>query len=142
MISWLGRRAGQALLGATFMKLGFDAAVDPGARVDRAAALGLPNAELVVRGNGAAMVAGGAALTLDKLPRLAALGLISAMIPTTVAGHAFWKIDGAERKAHEIQFLKNAGLVGGLLLVVTRSRGGLKTASEPTWADMLAVMAN
>ena len=122
VISWLGRRAGQALLGATFMKLGFDAAVDPGARVDRAATLGLPNAELVVRGNGAAMVAGGAALTLDKLPRLAALGLISAMIPTTVAGHAFWKFDGAERKAHEIQFLKNAGLVGGLLLVVTRSR--------------------
>jgi uncharacterized membrane protein YphA (DoxX/SURF4 family) len=74
-----------------------------------------------VRGNGAAMVAGGAALTLDKLPRLAALGLISAMLPTTLAGHAFWKFDGAERKANEIQFLKNAGLVGGLLLILTRS---------------------
>ena len=121
-IDQLERRAGQALLGAAFMKLGFDAAVDPGPRVDRAAALGLPNAELAVRGNGAAMVAGGAALTLDKLPRLAALGLIASMIPTTLAGHAFWNFDGAERKAQEIQFLKNAGLVGGLLLVLTTRR--------------------
>ncbi|HEY3689062.1 MAG TPA: DoxX family membrane protein [Pseudonocardiaceae bacterium] len=122
VIGRLERHAGQALLGATFMKLGFDAAVHPGPRVDKAAALGLPNAELAVRGNGAAMVAGGAALTLDKMPRLAALGLIVSMIPTTLAGHAFWDFDGAERKAHEIQFLKNAGLVGGLLVVLTRRR--------------------
>ena len=113
MIDQLGRRAGQALLGATFIKLGFDAAVHPGLRVDKAAALGLPNAELAVRGNGAAMVAGGAALTLDKLPRLATLGLIVSMIPTTLAGHAFWDVDGAERKAHEIQFLKNAAWSAG-----------------------------
>ena len=50
------------------------------------------------------------------------LGLIASMIPTTLAGHAFWDFDGAERKANEIQFLKNAGLVGGLLLVLTRRR--------------------
>jgi putative oxidoreductase len=122
VIDRLERRAGQALLGATFIKLGFDAAIRPGPWVDKAAALGLPNAELAVRGNGAAMVAGGAALALDKLPRLAALGLIVSMIPTTLAGHAFWDFDGAERKAHEIQFLKNAGLVGGLLLAQMRSR--------------------
>ncbi|MBV8542682.1 MAG: DoxX family membrane protein [Pseudonocardiales bacterium] len=121
VIDRLERRAGQALLGATFMKLGFDAAVHPGPRVDKAATLGLPNAELAVRGNAAAMVAGGAALTLDKLPRLAAFGLIASMIPTTLAGHAFWNLDGPERKAQETQFLKNAGLVGGLLLVLTRS---------------------
>jgi uncharacterized membrane protein YphA (DoxX/SURF4 family) len=122
VIDWLERRAGQALLGATFMKLGFDAAVQPGPRVDKAAALGLPSAELAVRGNGAAMVTGGAALILDKLPRLAAVGLIASMIPTTLAGHAFWNYDGAERKGQEIQFLKNAGLVGGLLLVLTKRR--------------------
>ena len=122
MIDRLGRHAGHALLGATFIKLGFDAAVNPGPRVGKAAALGLPNAELAVRGNGAAMVAGGAALTLDKLPRLAALGLIVSMIPTTLAGHPFWDFDGAERKAHEVQFLKNAALVGGLLLVLTTRR--------------------
>jgi putative oxidoreductase len=113
------RRAGQALLGVMFVKLGFDAARAPGPRVDKAAALGLPlDPELAVRGNGAAMVAGGAALMLDRVPRLAALGLIAALIPTTLAGHSFWTHDGAERKAQEIQFLKNAGLFGGLLMVL------------------------
>ncbi|HKN89023.1 MAG TPA: DoxX family protein, partial [Acidimicrobiia bacterium] len=96
----------------------------PGPRVEKAAALGLPiEPELAVRVNGAAMVLGGAALLLDKLPRLAALGLVAAMIPTTAAGHAFWEAEGAERKAQEIQFLKNAALVGGLLLVLTRRAG-------------------
>jgi uncharacterized membrane protein YphA (DoxX/SURF4 family) len=119
-IHWTGRRAGQALLGVMFVKLGFDAARKPGPRVDKAAALGLPlDPELAVRGNGAAMVVGGAALIADKVPRLAALGLVAAMIPTTLAGHSFWELEGADRKAQEIQFLKNAGLVGGLLLVLT-----------------------
>jgi len=123
-IHWVERRTGQALLGVMFMKLGFDAARQPGPRVDKAAALGLPlDPELAVRGNGAAMVLGGAALTLNKLPRLAALGLIASMIPTTLAAHSFWELDGADRKAQEIQFLKNAGLVGGLLAVLAaRSR--------------------
>ena len=121
-IGWVERRTGQALLGAMFVKLGFDAARSPGPRVDKAAALGASNPELAVQANGAAMVAGGAALILDKVPRLAALGLVVSMVPTTLAGHAFWELEGAERKAQEVQFYKNLGLVGGLLLAL-RGRG-------------------
>jgi putative oxidoreductase len=121
-IGWVERRAGQALLGAVFIKLGLDAAREPGARVDKAAALGVPNPALAVRGNGAAMVAGGAALTLNKAPRLAALGLLASMIPTTLAGHPFWEFEGAERKAQEIQFYKNLGLLGGLFLALQGRR--------------------
>ena len=118
-IGWAERRAGQALLGAMFMKLGFDAARQPGGRVDKAATLGLPiDPELAVRGNGAAMVVGGAALALDKLPRLATLGLLASMVPTTLAGHPFWELEGAERKAQEVQFYKNIALIGGLLLAL------------------------
>jgi putative oxidoreductase len=119
-IHWAGRRTGQALLGVMFVKLGFDAAWKPGPRVEKAAGLGLPlDPEVAVRGNGAAMVLGGAALVLNKVPRLAALGLVASMVPTTLAAHSYWELDGADRKAQEIQFLKNAGLVGGLLLVLT-----------------------
>jgi len=122
LISWTERRVGQALLSIVFVKSGFEVARNPGARVDKAAKLGLPNAELVVRANGAAMVAGGAALALNKVPRLAALGLIASMVPTTVAGHPFWELEGAERKAQEIHFAKNLGLIGGLVLVLTKAR--------------------
>jgi P-loop Domain of unknown function (DUF2791)/DoxX len=44
--------------------------------------------ELIVRGNGAVQVVGGALLASGTLPRLAALTLAGSMIPTTVAGHA------------------------------------------------------
>jgi putative oxidoreductase len=118
VIHWVERRAGQAVLGVVFVKLGFDAVRSPGPRVELAANLGVPKPELAVRGNGAAMVAGGAALVLDKVPRLAALGLMASMVPTTMAGHAFWEKEGAERKQQAIQFSKNLGLIGGLLLVL------------------------
>ena len=121
-IGWVERRTGQALLGAVFVKLGFDAARAPGPRVDKAAALGVPNPALAVRGNGAAMVVGGAALVVNKLPRLAALGLFASMVPTTLAGHPFWELEGAERKAQEIQFYKNLGLMGGLVLALQGRR--------------------
>ena len=120
-IGWAERRTGQALLGVMFVKLGFDAARSPGPRAEKAAGLDLPlDPELAVRVNGAAMVLGGAALIVNKLPRLAALGLVASMIPTTMAGHGFWELEGAERKAQEIQFYKNLGLTGGLLLALTR----------------------
>jgi uncharacterized membrane protein YphA (DoxX/SURF4 family) len=40
------------------------------------------------------------------------------MIPTTLAGHPFWELEGAERKAQEVQFYKNLALIGGLLLAL------------------------
>ena len=113
------RRVGQALLGTMFVKSGFDAARNPGPRVEQAAALGVPNPALAVRGNGAAMVAGGAALVLNKVPRLAALGLLASMVPTTLAAHAYWEKEGPDRKAQQIQFFKNLGLMGGLILALT-----------------------
>jgi uncharacterized membrane protein YphA (DoxX/SURF4 family) len=116
------RRTGQLLLGAMFVKLGYDAAREPGHRVDRAAELGLGDPELAVRFNGWAMVAGGAALMLDRLPRLAAAGLVASLVPTTVAGHAFWNAEGQNRNAQTVQFLKNTGLAGGLLCVMANRK--------------------
>jgi len=118
----LGRRVGQAMLGAMFVKLGLDAAREPGARVGTAEAAGVPEPEMAVRFNGAAMVLGGSALALDVLPRAAATGLLASLVPTTVVGHPFWSKEGAARTADVVQFAKNVGLAGGLLSVATRER--------------------
>jgi putative oxidoreductase len=110
------RRLAGAALGIPFVWLGYDAVVAPGGRVDMAAKLGIPRAEEAVRLNGAAMVAGGLGLITDVQPRAAALGLVGSLIPTTLAGHAFWADDDpAKRKANRTQFLKNLALMGGLL---------------------------
>jgi uncharacterized membrane protein YphA (DoxX/SURF4 family) len=122
------RTLARVLTGSTYIALGFDTARKPGTRVDRAAgtlatlrkAVPLPDDdELLVRANGAAQVLAGGALALGKAPRLSALVLIGSLIPTTVAGHAFWSIEDPQaRKAQRVQFHKNMALLGGLLFAV------------------------
>ena len=53
--------------------------------------LGITSTEDAVRINGGVQVAAGALLTLNKLPRLAALALAATLVPTTAAGHRFWE---------------------------------------------------
>lgn len=77
---------------------------------------------LAVRANGATQVAGGLGLMSGLLRRPSALGLIMSLIPTTLAGHPFWKMSGADRANQQVQFLKNLGLIGGLLMVLIEPR--------------------
>jgi putative oxidoreductase len=117
-IGLIVRRTGQAILGAVFVKLGSDGARSPGPRVALAADLGVPHPELAVRLNGVAMTLGGAALIVDRFPRAAGAGLAVSMVPTTLAAHRYWRHVGPDRKAQFIHFAKNAGLVGGLMVIV------------------------
>lgn len=113
------RRLAQAALGIPFVWLGLEAATEPGGRVVAAEQLGVPSPEAAVRFNGAAMAAGGAALVANVLPRGAAAGLIASLVPTTLAGHPYWKLDADDpsRVTQRIQVLKNLGLAGALALV-------------------------
>ncbi|WP_257477500.1 DoxX family protein [Acidipropionibacterium jensenii] len=79
--------------------------------------LGTVDSETLVKLNGATMAAAASTLALGILPRLSAAVLAAQMVPVTVAGHPFWKKDGAERQGNWIHFLKNVSLTGGLLLV-------------------------
>jgi uncharacterized membrane protein YphA (DoxX/SURF4 family) len=92
------RPAARFLTGSTYLLLGFDALREPGGRVDQAAPflaairtkIPLPSDdELVVRGNAAVQVLGGALLALGVAPRLSALALAGSLIPTTLAGHSY-----------------------------------------------------
>ncbi|NHN55746.1 DoxX family membrane protein [Calidifontibacter sp. DB0510] len=116
------------LTGSTYALLGYDAATNPGGRVQAAAptlaairqVVPIPNDdELLVRVNGGVMAVGGTMIALGIRPRLAALAVAGALIPTTIAGHAFWKIeDPAQRKMQQTQFVKNMAMLGGLLYAV------------------------
>jgi putative oxidoreductase len=122
------RPAARILTGSTYVLLGFDALRAPGARVDLAApvlaafrkAVPLPaDDELVVRGNAAVQVLGGALLALGIAPRLSALALAGSLIPTTLAGHSYWAVDDPDQaKLQRIQFHKNMAMIGGLLFAV------------------------
>ncbi|MFF1822019.1 DoxX family protein [Kribbella sp. NPDC058245] len=78
----------------------------------------------LIRLNGAAQVIGGLALATGKGRRLGATLLAASLVPTTLAGHAFWQEDEKAAKAQQrIQFLKNLGLMGGLLLAAVDTEG-------------------
>ena len=126
------RRIARPMLAAIFVTSGLDGLLHPAERAKAAAPLvkalagplNLPDdPELMVRANGATMVAAGTMLALGRFPRLAALALAGALVPTTYAAHAFWTIeDPAARAQQKVHFLKNVGLLGGLLLGLGRHR--------------------
>jgi putative oxidoreductase len=121
------RPVARALTGSTYALLGFDALRAPGGRVDQAGpvleairqVVPLPeNDEAVVRANAGVQVAAGTLLALGIAPRVSALALAGSLVPTTLAGHAYWTIeDPAERKQQQIQFHKNLAMIGGLIFV-------------------------
>ena len=78
----------------------------------------------LVRLNGAVQVVGGLALATGKGRRLGAATLAATLLPVTVAGHPFWQMkDKESRQAQRIQFMKNLGLLGGLLLAAVDTEG-------------------
>jgi putative oxidoreductase len=108
----------RALLAGIFLDGGFRTFQDAEKKTAPAENLNLPNPEQMVRFDSAAKVVGGAAMVLGILPRLAATGLAISLIPTTLGAHRFWEVpDPGQRTMQMTQFLKNAGLLGGLLMI-------------------------
>ncbi|HIW46903.1 MAG TPA: DoxX family membrane protein [Candidatus Yaniella excrementigallinarum] len=106
---------GRAVVGTAFMMFGYEAVKEPGGRVQAVEALGVPQPELAVRVNGAAMIAGGAALATGICARTGAAGLALALVPTSLAGHPYWKeSDDSKRFSEIIHFRKNMALAGAL----------------------------
>jgi uncharacterized membrane protein YphA (DoxX/SURF4 family) len=132
------RSLARTMLGAIFVASGVRAASNPDQYVDQAKwvtdrvgpALGridprLPSdARALVRLNGMAQAGGGLLLATGHLTRPAASLLAVSLVPTTIAGHPFWTEEDPERRrTHATHFLKNAGLLGGLLLAAADTQG-------------------
>ena len=112
---------GRAALASIFVQGGLSAVQDPKHRARLVERAGLPAPELLTQLNGGLMVASGLSMTLGILPRTSALALLASMVPTTVVGHPFWQLEGAERRGQALHFAKNVAMMGGLLLVVADS---------------------
>jgi len=119
------RVVARVLTGSTYAILGAAAVREPGGRVQQAApvlnamrkVVPMPKDDLkIVRANGAVQAAAGTLLALGWFPRISALALAGSLVPTTLAGHAFWTIeDPVVKNIQRIQFHKNMAMIGGLL---------------------------
>lgn len=118
------RRLARPMLASTFIAGGVDALRHPGPRVEAARGAGLSSPEQLVRANAATQLVVGLALATNRAPRLSALVLAGSLVPTTYVGHPFWsEKDKAVRSQHQAQFLKNLGMLGGLLFAVADTGG-------------------
>lgn len=135
----LVRRIARPLLAAIFIYGGFNALRDVKGHAKAAGPLidktlgplteSLPeqiptDPETLVRADACVKIGAGAMLASGKCPRVAALMLSGSLIPTTLSSHAFWELDDPDlRSAQLIQFLKNLGLLGGLLITAVDTGG-------------------
>jgi putative oxidoreductase len=113
------------LLASPFLVVGAQVLRNPRPFKPAAEEVGVPIAEtvglpsdplLLVKLNAGVQVGAGALLALGRFPRSSSLALAASLIPTTLAGHRFWEATGDDRRTQLQQFLKNAGMLGGLLL--------------------------
>ncbi|HET6859669.1 MAG TPA: DoxX family membrane protein [Streptomyces sp.] len=128
------RTVARPLLASAFVSGGVRTLRDPNSVTSAAASVALPVAERVpalpedtvrlVRINSAVQIGAGALLAAGRFPRASALALAASLVPTTLAGHAWWKTkDPDERARQRVEFTKNLSLFGGLLIATADTHG-------------------
>ncbi len=89
----------------------------------------------MVRLNAGVHIVAGLGLATGRAPRLSALALAGTIVPTTVAGHAFWQEkDKTARTQQMTHFFKNVSMLGGLVIAAidTEGRPGLAWRASHT----------
>ncbi|MFF0458052.1 DoxX family protein [Nocardia africana] len=133
------RRLARPLLASVFVVDGVDTLMHPEPRAQAASTLvshgeqRLPDsvsAKLpadpakVVRINAIVRVGAGTLLALNRAPRLSSLALAVTVIPATVTEQDFWnESDAQQRAAKRTAFIKDVGLLGGLLIAAADTEG-------------------
>jgi uncharacterized membrane protein YphA (DoxX/SURF4 family) len=78
----------------------------------------------LVRINAAVQLLGAASLATGRAPRLSSMVLAGSLVPTTLAGHAFWdEHDPETRATQKLHFFKNLSMLGGLMLAAVDTEG-------------------
>lgn len=131
----LTRRIARPLLASIFVVGGLDALRNPTGKSRKARAVTEPlrehvpatsdlDTETLIRINGGVQVGAGIMLAVGKLRRVACLALMGSIVPTSYAGHRFWEeTDVAARAQQRMHFVKNLGLLGGLILAAADTEG-------------------
>lgn len=102
-----------------------------------------PNAVMMVRVDAGIKIGAGFLLALGKAPRFASAALAASLIPTTMAAHRFWEIeDPRDRSDQLIHFLKNLGLLGGLIIAAADTAGRPSLAWRGRHASRVAALAS
>ena len=78
---------------------------------------GVPMPEVAILGSGLLLIIAGLSFLLGIAPKVGIAATALFMVPVTLMMHQFWKEEGAARMGDMINFTKNFGLLGAVLML-------------------------
>ncbi|MGB8524891.1 MAG: DoxX family protein [Candidatus Acidiferrales bacterium] len=115
--------AGRILISVLFLISGFFKIGGYSQMVGYSASKGLPMAGVAIACAAVIELAGGLAIIAGFQTKIAAWLLFLYLIPVTFYFHNFWAMHGAEQQENMINLLKNAAIMGGLVILATYGAG-------------------
>lgn len=108
---------GRALLGLYFLVPGLGKLLAPERQLEMMVQHGVPAAEPLLMFAGVSAIIGALLLFTNRFVRLTAFGFVLYILLVNGLMHDFWNFEGVEA-AHELQnFIKNLGILAGLLVL-------------------------
>jgi len=114
---------GRLCLSAIFILAGINKFMDPSGTAAYMAAKGMSMIPFFLYSAAVIEIAGGLSLLIGFKARWGALLLILFLIPTTLIFSSFWNEPAETYNLQMIEFLKNLGIIGGLLYVLATGAG-------------------
>lgn len=115
--------ASRLMLAQMFVISGTGMLNDPASTVGLIAAKGLPGSTVLVTSIGILELVAAAALIVGWRARWAAGGLLVFTVIASLLFHNFWVAPATQQFMHQLLFMKNMAVAGGLLLVVALGAG-------------------
>jgi putative oxidoreductase len=115
--------AGRILISVMFLISGFFKVGGYAQIVGYAAAMHLPAPGVAIAVAAAIELACGLAVLAGFKTKFASWLLFLYLIPVTYFFHNFWAVQGQEQQTQMINFLKNAAIMGGLLVLAVNGAG-------------------
>lgn len=116
--------AGRVLLSVVFLTSGIMHLLHWRQTTDFMEQKGLPLPNLLLIVAVVFLLLGGLSVLIGLRARLGAILLILFLLPTTFVMHDYWAVSAEQAADQMAHFLKNLGLIGGLLMVVAFGAGG------------------
>lgn len=115
---------GRALYSGILAYMAVDGFRNNGKRVEIARDSGVPVPEVAVPLATGLLLVANVGILLWRFPRASASALIVFFLGTSPVIHSFWTMEGKERNANKINFLKNMALLGGAILLLSEASKG------------------
>lgn len=109
--------AGRLLFGGVIAVMGLNHFLRTETMAGYAGHKGVPAPTLSVLASGAVLVLGGVSIAVGVFPLIGALAVATFLIASAVRMHDFWAVPEDQQQDEMTQFLKNAVMAGGALVI-------------------------